>query len=121
MASGMVTMSDSAGIWNLRSTGIAFIDWAKAQIQDFATMFRKQVYTSDVDPKTVEDALAITYTQSKKVRRNHYCAVAMLTRYYSCWKSSDSTSVSCSRSFLMKSRRRQLAPARFPLALTQNS
>ena len=35
-------------------------------------MFRKQVYTSDVDPKTVEGALTITYTQSKKVRYNHY-------------------------------------------------
>jgi len=45
----------------------AFIDWARFQIQDFATMFRKQVYTSDVDPKTVEGALAITYAQSKKL------------------------------------------------------
>jgi len=98
----------------------AFIDWAKFQIQDFATMFRKQVYTSDVDPKTVEDALAITYTQSKKVRRNYYCTVAMLSWHCSCWKSSDSTSVSCSRSFLVRNRRRQFDLARFPLALTQN-
>ncbi|KAF9792511.1 hypothetical protein BJ322DRAFT_1116121 [Thelephora terrestris] len=45
----------------------AFIDWAKFQIQDFATMFRKQVYTSDADKKTVEDALTITYTQSKRL------------------------------------------------------
>ena len=68
MASGMFVAYSSVDIWILRSMGIAFIDWAKFQIQDFATMFRKQVYTSDFDPKTVEGALAITYTQSKKVR-----------------------------------------------------
>ena len=79
MASGTFTAYSSASIWILRNTGIAFIDWAKFQIQDFATMFRKQVYTSDVDPKTVEDALAITYTQSKKVCYNYYCIVAILS------------------------------------------
>ena len=105
MASGTFMAHSSAGIWILRNTGVAFIDWAKYQIQDFATMFRKQVYTSDVDPKTVEDALAITYTQSKKVRCNHYRTVAILSWHCSCWKSSDSTSVSCSKSFLTRSRR----------------
>jgi hypothetical protein len=68
MASGMSMMYSFTDTWFSRSTCIAFIDWAKFQIQDFATMFRKQVYTSDVDQKTVEDALTITYTQSKKVR-----------------------------------------------------
>jgi hypothetical protein len=45
----------------------AFIDWAKKQIEGYADMFRKQVYSSDVDPKVVEEALRITHTQSKKV------------------------------------------------------
>jgi len=120
MASGTCMADSSAGVWVLHSMDTAFIDWAKFQIQDFATMFRKQVYTSDVDPKTVEDALTITYTQSKKVRRNYYCTFAMLSWHCSCWKSSDSTSGSCSRSFLTRSRRRQLAFALFPLVLTQN-
>jgi hypothetical protein len=44
-----------------------FIEWAKAQIEEYASMFRKQVYTSDVESKTIEDALLITYNQSKKV------------------------------------------------------
>ena len=81
MASGMSTTYSSADIWILRSAGIAFIDWAKFQIQDFATMFRKQVYTSDVDPKTVEGALAITYTQSKKVRYDYNWTVTILSWY----------------------------------------
>ena len=45
----------------------AFIDWAKHQIESYAEMFRKQVYSSDVEPSTVEEALRITYNQSKKV------------------------------------------------------
>jgi len=45
----------------------AFIDWAKKQIEAYAEIFRKQVYSSDVDPKTVEEALKITHSQSKKV------------------------------------------------------
>lgn len=44
-----------------------FIDWAKQQIENYAEMFRKQVYISDVEPKTVKEALQITYSQSKKV------------------------------------------------------
>jgi hypothetical protein len=45
-----------------------FIDWAKQQIENYAEMFRKQVYSSDVESKTVEEALQITYNQSKRVR-----------------------------------------------------
>jgi len=45
-----------------------FIDWAKQQIENYAEMFRKQVYSSDVESKTVEETLQITYNQSKKVR-----------------------------------------------------
>lgn len=34
-------------------------------------MFRKQVYSSDVQPKVVEEAKNITYSQSKKVNTQH--------------------------------------------------
>ncbi|KAF9653216.1 hypothetical protein BDM02DRAFT_3087985 [Thelephora ganbajun] len=98
----------------------AFIDWAKFQIQDFATMFRKQVYTSDVDPKTVEGALAITYIQSKKVRCEHYRILSTLSWCYSYWKSSGSISVSSSRGFLLKNQTGPLVLAQFPHALTRN-
>ena len=45
----------------------AFITWAKEEIQSYAATFRKQVYSKNVDPKVVEDAIQITHTQSKKV------------------------------------------------------
>lgn len=44
-----------------------FVDWAKKQLEDFAEIFRKQVYTSDVDSTVMEDAMKITFTQSKKL------------------------------------------------------
>lgn len=112
MTSGMSMACNLPDTWFLCTMDTAFIDWTKCQIQDFATMFRKQVYTSDVDPKTVEGALAITYTQSKKVRCGCYRPVAMLSWCYSCWKTSGSTSVSSSRNFLLRSRTRPLAPVR---------
>jgi hypothetical protein len=120
MASGMFMAYRSAGDWISHTVGVAFIDWAKLQIQDFATMFRKQVYTSDVDPKTVEGAVTITHTQSKKVRYRCHCTTAGLSRRYSYWKSLDSTSVSSSRGFLSRNRRTQLALAQFPHALTRS-
>ncbi|KAJ6575466.1 hypothetical protein B0H19DRAFT_1128810 [Mycena capillaripes] len=49
----------------------AFIDWAKKQIEDYGEMFRRQVYSSDVDPKVVDDALKITYSQSKKLLQEY--------------------------------------------------
>jgi hypothetical protein len=45
-----------------------FIDWAKQQIKLHCEMFRKQVYSSDAEQKTVEEALKITHNQSRKVR-----------------------------------------------------
>ena len=45
----------------------AFITWAKEEVQSYAATFRKQVYSKNVDPKVVEDAIQITHTQSKKV------------------------------------------------------
>jgi len=44
-----------------------FIDWAKKQIELYAEMFRKQVYSSDVDQPTIDEALKITHSQSRKL------------------------------------------------------
>ncbi|KAG6901721.1 hypothetical protein C0995_008689 [Termitomyces sp. Mi166 len=49
----------------------AFIDWAKSRIEDFAENFRKQVFTSDIDPQIVSNALEITYTQSRKLLQEY--------------------------------------------------
>lgn len=51
----------------LTTDSSVFIDWAKQQIETYAEMFRKQVYSSDVEQKTIDEALNITYSQSKKV------------------------------------------------------
>ncbi|KAH0591366.1 hypothetical protein H2248_001444 [Termitomyces sp. 'cryptogamus'] len=48
-----------------------FIDWAKSQIEDFAENFRKQVFTSDVNPQVVSNALEITYTQSRRLLQEY--------------------------------------------------
>ncbi|KAF9225287.1 hypothetical protein BS17DRAFT_730632 [Gyrodon lividus] len=45
----------------------SFIDWAKKQIEMYANMFRKQVYSPDVDQQAIEEALRITYSQSRKL------------------------------------------------------
>ncbi|CAK5264323.1 unnamed protein product [Mycena citricolor] len=49
----------------------AFIDWAKTQIEDYGELFRTQVYSSDVDPKVVDEAMTITYAQSKKLLQEY--------------------------------------------------
>ncbi|THH31938.1 hypothetical protein EUX98_g2241 [Antrodiella citrinella] len=46
----------------------AFVEWAKHQIEIFAEMFRKQVYSPDVHAKTVDEAIKATQLQSKKAR-----------------------------------------------------
>ena len=48
-----------------------FIEWAKEQIEYYAEMYRKQVYGSDVELQVVQDAIKITYVQSKRVRWFH--------------------------------------------------
>ncbi|OAX31585.1 hypothetical protein K503DRAFT_658925, partial [Rhizopogon vinicolor AM-OR11-026] len=45
----------------------SFIDWAKKQINMYAEMFRKQVYSSDAQQETVEETLKITHNQSRKL------------------------------------------------------
>jgi len=79
MASGTFTACNFVGIWILRGTGIAFIDWIKLQIQGFATMFRNQVC------------------------HNNHCTVAILSWHCSCWERSELTSISCPKSFLIGS------------------
>ncbi|KDQ51127.1 hypothetical protein JAAARDRAFT_140823 [Jaapia argillacea MUCL 33604] len=44
-----------------------FVEWARKQIESYAEMFRKQVYTSDVDPQTVDEAIRITHSQSRRL------------------------------------------------------
>lgn len=46
---------------------IVFVEWAKGQIKFFAEMFRKQVFSSDVDDDTVRECLATTRALNKKV------------------------------------------------------
>ncbi|KAL0567919.1 exocyst complex component exo84 [Marasmius crinis-equi] len=46
----------------------AFIDWARGQVENYAEIFRSQVYTGDVvEPKVVEEAMKITYSLSRKL------------------------------------------------------
>ncbi|KAF8167544.1 hypothetical protein B0H34DRAFT_669962 [Crassisporium funariophilum] len=49
----------------------SFVTWTKQQIEDYAEIFRKQVYSRDVDPKVVEDAVYITRTQSRKLLQEY--------------------------------------------------
>lgn len=45
---------------------LGFVEWAKIQIEQYAEMFRKQVFNSDVDKQTIEDCIKITQSTSKK-------------------------------------------------------
>ncbi|RPD64554.1 hypothetical protein L227DRAFT_571032 [Lentinus tigrinus ALCF2SS1-6] len=45
----------------------SFVEWAKTQIELYAEMFRKQVFSSDVDSRTIDEAIQITHVQSKKL------------------------------------------------------
>ncbi|KAI0370103.1 hypothetical protein BV20DRAFT_1044076 [Pilatotrama ljubarskyi] len=53
--------------FNQNEVASSFVEWAKQQIELFAEMFRKQVYSSDVDPATIDEAIQITHLQSKKL------------------------------------------------------
>lgn len=46
---------------------LAFITWAKKEMESYGEIFRRQVYSKDVERSVVDDALEITYTQSRKV------------------------------------------------------
>ncbi|KAF9532123.1 hypothetical protein CPB83DRAFT_58809 [Crepidotus variabilis] len=49
----------------------AFITWTKGQLEEYAAIFRKQVYSKDVDQKVVDDAVHITLTQSRKLLQEY--------------------------------------------------
>ncbi|GBE77202.1 Exocyst complex component EXO84 [Sparassis crispa] len=44
-----------------------FVEWARKQMEVYAEMFRKQVYSTDVDQETIEEAIKITHIQSRKL------------------------------------------------------
>lgn len=56
----------------------AFITWTKERILEYADIFRKQVYSKDVDEQVVEEAIAITQTQSRKVA-HHFAWIPQLS------------------------------------------
>ncbi|OSD01155.1 hypothetical protein PYCCODRAFT_1392308 [Trametes coccinea BRFM310] len=45
----------------------SLVEWAKEQIEMYAEMFRKQVYSSDIDAATIEEAIRLTHIQSRKL------------------------------------------------------
>ena len=47
---------------------LAFVEWAKGQISFFADMFRRQVFSSDVDEATVNECIETTHALNKKVK-----------------------------------------------------
>jgi hypothetical protein len=64
-----VASCESYNAWEVAAIDClsAFVDWAKGQIEVYAEMFRTQVFTPDVDAKTVEECVNISHQQSKKV------------------------------------------------------
>ncbi|KAF9486401.1 hypothetical protein BDN70DRAFT_869926 [Pholiota conissans] len=49
----------------------SFITWTKERIEGYAEIFRKQVYSKDVDRSVVNEAIAITQQQSKKLLQEY--------------------------------------------------
>jgi hypothetical protein len=54
--------------------------WTRKLLEEYATIFRKQVYSKDVDPKVVQDAIDITHNQSRKVCIEARFAISGLKR-----------------------------------------
>lgn len=57
-------------VFGLSYSRSALVVWAQEQLKSFAEMFRKQVYTSDVEPGVVQEAIAIARIQGRKVYLN---------------------------------------------------
>ncbi|KAI0829081.1 hypothetical protein BC628DRAFT_1315984 [Trametes gibbosa] len=53
--------------FNQNEMASSFVEWAKQQIELYGEMFRKQVFSSDVDAQTIDNAIQITRVQSKKL------------------------------------------------------
>ncbi|KAH9949330.1 hypothetical protein B0H21DRAFT_777314 [Amylocystis lapponica] len=51
----------------IKHTADWFVEWARSQIEIYADMFRKQVYSLDIDQETIDEAIKITRTQSRKL------------------------------------------------------
>ncbi|KAI0027216.1 hypothetical protein K488DRAFT_62297 [Vararia minispora EC-137] len=49
----------------------AYIEWARQQMESFAAIFRKQVYSSDVEQKTIDEAYNITYLQHRRLLQEY--------------------------------------------------
>jgi len=49
----------------------SFVDWAKQQIENYADMFRKQVFSADTDEQTVQECIDITQAQAKKLLQEY--------------------------------------------------
>ncbi|KDQ19306.1 hypothetical protein BOTBODRAFT_153188 [Botryobasidium botryosum FD-172 SS1] len=47
------------------------VQWAKEQLEIFAKMFRRQVYSTDVDQRAVQNSLQMTRTQSKRLLQDN--------------------------------------------------
>ncbi|KZT02064.1 uncharacterized protein LAESUDRAFT_815521 [Laetiporus sulphureus 93-53] len=43
-----------------------FIEWAKKQVEFYAEVFQRQVYGSDIDQQTIDEAIKITHLQSRR-------------------------------------------------------
>ncbi|TDL19395.1 hypothetical protein BD410DRAFT_774042 [Rickenella mellea] len=48
-----------------------FVEWAKVQIENYAEMFRNQVFSSDVEQSTIDECIDITHTQSRKLLQEY--------------------------------------------------
>ncbi|KAI0779029.1 hypothetical protein BD413DRAFT_632875 [Trametes elegans] len=53
--------------FNQNEVASSFVEWARQQIELYAEMFRKQVYSSDIDERTIDEAIQITHVQSRKL------------------------------------------------------
>ncbi|KAF8633569.1 hypothetical protein AX15_001366 [Amanita polypyramis BW_CC] len=49
----------------------SFVDWTKKEIENYAEIFRKQVFTPDVDPGVVREAVKITHAQGRKLLQEY--------------------------------------------------
>ncbi|KAG8901555.1 exocyst complex component exo84 [Tulasnella sp. 403] len=53
--------------WREHDMASGMVDWAEVQIEQYATMFRRQVYGPDVDLKTIQESIQVTKLQSKRL------------------------------------------------------
>ncbi|KAF8145500.1 hypothetical protein K438DRAFT_1991790 [Mycena galopus ATCC 62051] len=71
VVSGMLSFFVSETQAETGISGAAFINWKQKQIEEYGELFQRQVYSAEVDPKVVDDALKTTYAQSKKLLQDY--------------------------------------------------